>query len=464
MPIKLREKTILNKSSNLFAVLFASTLLFLVACGSTEESADTAGSGRSPTHKNVILIIIDALRPDHLSCYGYHRFTSPSLDSLAAGGTVWLNARSQAPWTLPSHATIWTGTTPRTHMTRADAAWQNTGGPRLNYALDPELPSLPVILSEEGFATCGIANVILLSEKFGFDEGFHSYSCAEADQGGAEVSVDSLIQWIDNNGSSRFFCMLHLFDVHDPYDPPGVYGELFGSGSTSQAVTWEVKDDSLMNPQDRDHLMANYDGEIAWVDYNLSRLFRRLRETGLSDSTLIVVTSDHGEEFLDNGWILHGSSLHRELLHVPLIMSGPGIEEGLVVEETPVGLMDLMPTLLAWTGIPCPESVQGIDILGGDIPSGRMLPASGVAFYRPDSLPQLASVRVGDIKTIGYENLEYFQSYDLSRAPEEVRPMEPDSIYVEMVLQYWASPQLGDPDLVDSDESESRLRDLGYID
>lgn len=454
----------MTKSAYRLTVLFAPVLLFLFFCGGTEESTYAADSQSVSARKNVILIIVDTLRPDHLSCYGYHRYTSPALDSLAESGTVWLNAYSQAPWTLPSHATIWTGMTPRTHMTRADAAWKTTGGPRFNYALDPDLPSLPKILSDEGYETCGIANVMLLSEKFGFSEGFQSYSCAEAGHGGAEVSVDSLIQWIDLNGSDRFFCMLHLFDVHDPYDPPGFYGELFESDSASESVTWMVEDGQLMNPEDRDHLVAMYDGEIAWVDYNLSRLFQRLRESGLSDSTLIVVTADHGEEFLEHGWILHGSSLHRELLHVPLIMSGPGIEEGVVDEASPVGLMDLMPTILAWTGSECPESVQGVDILASSLPQDRVLPASGVAFCRPDSLPQLASVRAGDLKTIGYENLEYFESYDLCEDPTEMNPMGPDSNSVEMVLRYWASPRLGDPEMVDSDESGSQLRDLGYID
>lgn len=446
---------------------FTVFLILLCSCGGTpEEIGETqaAQSSETSSHRNIILIIIDTLRADHLSCYGYNRNTSPVLDSLAESGTLWLNAQAQAPWTLPTHATIWTGLSARSHRTNMEIFW-NDGerSGKNNYSLDTDLPSLPVLLSEAGFTTFGLANVILLNETHGFNEGFQYYSCNDAGHGRAAVSVDSLIIWLEQHSDERFFCMLHLFDVHAPYNPPPQYRELYGEYSIEETTSWLIEDGVLLNPQDRDQLVSYYDGEITWVDDNLGRLFSWMRENGLSNNTLVVLTADHGEEFLEHGWVDHGHTLYQELVHIPLIFTGPGINAG-VVDSRVAGQYDILPTLLTWAGISHSFVFDGTDILSQDFNGFRAVPASGVLPTAFLDSSHLASVVSGNIKTIAMEGLEEFVNFDLSEDPEELDPLAADSAGVENVLYYWATPQKGFPELVVHDESEiNTLKDLGYI-
>ncbi len=455
----------------LFSLLSAAVLLvfimFFLSCGSVQDQTsnnenDSIGENQK---RNVILIIIDTLRADHLSCYGYFRNTSPSIDSLAASGTLWQNAYAQSPWTLPSHATIWTGLSVRSHGTVGFFRLENDEGIR-NYALDPSLPSLPVLFGQAGYRTCGIVNVTLLRDEYNFDIGFDHYSCNLAGHGQAGASVDSLISWVvsDSINLKPFFCILHLYDVHTPYNPPDDFDLMFTEYGSMGITAWFDEETGNWDPGKSDHLLKLYDGEIAWVDYNLGRLFEWLRNDSLAENTLVVITSDHGEEFLDHGGIDHGHTLYQELIHIPLIMSGPGIEPG-VVSPIPVGQYDILPTLLAWAGIENMPMVDGSDILSGDISYSRSIPGSGVCPRSWDSFaPHQASVVTGSIKTIILGELESFITYDLVDDPIETRPQETDSMHMEKVLFYWASPQLGLPEPVFPDyESLDVLRDLGYI-
>ena len=153
-----------------FIYIIIFTILVIIACAeSTEEPQENLS--QINTQQNIILIIIDTLRADHLSCYGYHRYTSPSIDSLAAEGTLWANAQAQAPWTLPAHATIWTGLSVRSHRTvnPQSVLTDSVDSVKLMYTLDRSLPSLPVLLREAGFSTFGIANSPYISSIYGFD-------------------------------------------------------------------------------------------------------------------------------------------------------------------------------------------------------------------------------------------------------------------------------------------------------
>lgn len=447
-------------------VLNAAALLILVfslftSCANTDE--DAAGPPENP-RQNIVLIIIDTLRADHLSCYGYSRNTSPALDSLAGSGTMWTNAQAQAPWTLPSHATIWTGLSVRSHRTLNPIAVSDDSGEvvKLIYKLDTDLPSLPVLLNDAGFSTRGLANFTILSDLYGFDQGFDQYSCHINGEGRAGVSVDSLIIWLEDHHRERFFCMLHLYDVHSPYAPPAPYNTAFQDDPDARYFDWELEGDSILNRDGLPLAIDLYDGEIRWVDDSLSRLFAWLRRNGLEDETLVVVVSDHGEEFLEHGWVLHGNTLYQEALHVPLIMSGPGIEPG-KVDSTWVGLFDILPTLISWAGIESDAQFDGTDILGSPDPD-RIIPSSG-----PSPLPwqeqwPIASVVSGSVKTIMMNDMEDFVTYMLTEDPAELNPLPGDSSGIQDVLYYWASPQIGHPDFAESDSrSIQALKDLGYI-
>ena len=202
--------------------------LFTVSCG----------SGRAvPDHPNIILIVIDTLRADHLSCYGYYRETSPAIDSLAEAGTRWENCQSQAPWTPPSTASIMSGLNVRQHGTGRRA---NSG----DHILHPEMPVLPVLFQEAGYRTCGIFNVMHMNELRGYSEGYDHYSCVDDGNGRAAEVVDEFLQWVESDNDDRpFMAVLHFFDVHKPYDPPAPFSQLYLPGDTITASVLEVVED-----------------------------------------------------------------------------------------------------------------------------------------------------------------------------------------------------------------------------
>ena len=195
--------------------------------------------------------------------------------------------------------------------------------------LDEKVPYLPEIMSEAGYGTCGIVNVFQLNHDFGFDRGFDQFVFSPDGNGKAAESVDSLIVWLSDNGDEPFFVLFHLFDPHMPYSPPSPFDTLYAiQGDTVIAHTWIQDGNAPVNPERLDHFLSLYDGEITWVDSQLSRLFAEMRDRGLVENTVIILTADHGEEFLEHGGVGHGHTLYEEMIHVPLIVSGPGFERG----------------------------------------------------------------------------------------------------------------------------------------
>ncbi len=435
---------------------FASMLLIL-SCGGPEHPVP--GNERH----NIILIILDTLRPDHLSCYGYHRNTSPAIDSLAANGTIWAKAQAQAPWTQPAHATIWTGLTVQSHGTKNPVFADGEDRRKLIYMLDESLPSLPFLLQNAGFATLGIVNFTILSKAYGFARGFDEYHCHPTGQGRAGISVDMAIDWLEKNRDERFFCLIHLYDIHSPYSPPPPYNTSYQDDPSMTFFDWIIEDDSILNAADRQLAIDMYDGEIRWVDDNLARLFAWLRANRLEDETLVVIMADHGEEFLEHGGVLHGETLYQEVLHVPLIMSGPGITPGLT-DSTRVGQFDILPTLLAWAGVENDSDFDGVNILDDPDPR-RFIPSSETSLPPWAEHRQLACVVSGDMKTMAMNDLKEFLSFDLHADPTEQEPLPADSIGMEKVLYYWATPPRAHPRFADADPTSIQaLRDLGYVD
>ena len=422
------------------------------------------GTGCSLTRSkkpDVFLIIIDTLRADHLSCYGYDRDTSPVLDSLAASGTLFSRCQAQAPWTLPAHASIWTGLSTASHMVSIRDM--------ITYGLSTDLDNIATILKKEGYVTLGFVNVILLGNSFGFDNGFDHYSCVTRGHGRAAETVDEVLEWfIENRGNPNpKLAVIHLFDVHAPYDPPAPFDTRYSSSGTEGITDWEVSDEvELLNPEDRDHLIDMYDGEIAWVDAQLGRLFGRLRELGISENALIIVTSDHGEEFLEHGLWGHGYSLYQELLHVPLIISGPGIPSG-VTNSALAAQYDILPTITGYLGISIPDHVEGMDLFS---PSQelRTIPSSGTIIGHcstgdPAKFESIYSVLNQYSKGIYNFFTDEQQMYDLNLDPGEHHPQPLDSTLMESLEYYRATPLIVAPPVVRAREVDDTLEDLGYI-
>ncbi|MGD8395259.1 MAG: sulfatase [Candidatus Eiseniibacteriota bacterium] len=337
--------------------------------------------------RNVVLIVIDTCRADHMSLYGYARSTTPHIDSLAARGVRFDRAHAQAPWTLPSFASLFTSQYPSEHR---------AGGRFGDFRrFDTATRTLAEELLDHGIATAGIANVTWLEPKFRFSKGFqiYDYRTTDATNTGhrtAEATTAAALAAVDRM-PEPFFLMAHYFDPHVRYEPPAPFDTLFtgdydgpygkGFGNTDQVVA--LRNGTLeLDAAARRHLAALYDGEIAFTDAQIGVLLAELRRRGIAGRTLVVVTADHGEEFWDHGGFEHGHSLKEHQIHVPLVWSGAGVEAAGTVVEQPVESIDIAPTILDLLGLEPPLGFRGASLqpwLEGRVP-GEAAAAEPVVF------------------------------------------------------------------------------------
>jgi arylsulfatase A-like enzyme len=400
---------------------------------------------------DVLLIILDTVRPDHLGCYGYYRDTSPNMDSLAGSGTRFLNAQAQAPWTVPASASIFTGLSPRSH--RAGFVVDRVCG------LDPVLHTIPALMFDAGYETFGEFSIAWFGRDFGFHNGFESFRCFADEERHAFQVADDFACWIDTLPSDRrYFAMLHFYEAHAPYTPPAPFDTLFPYDSMPwpDDSVWLVSEsDSILHPDQLDCLTARYDGEIRYVDDAIGRVIDALKGAGRSDEVLIVITSDHGEEFLEHGGYSHGRTLYQEVLWVPLILSGPGVPGGAEPRQ-PVAAMDILPTVLSRAGLPVPPEVEGIDLLAEPV-FDRYIPSN-----EPKG-PPLFCIRRSDLKLIWNPDTGEAVMYDLGSDPGEQVPLPADSTLLEDLADYLALRPLGNASAVPEDDLDRSLQGLGYI-
>lgn len=418
---------------------------------------------RGPEGPNVVLIILDTVRADHLSCYGYGRATTPCIDSLAGEGTLFLECQSQSPWTLPATASILTGLSPREH----GAGFR--GG--AFYGLDPALEYMPAAFHSAGYTTAAFMNVVFLSEDFGFHRGFDHFDCQGFAGAGSDRrapgTTEAFLSWLDGVHGVPFFALVHYYDPHMKYEPPppwdsmftdpsydGEYGAGWGGVPHLAAVN---AGDEVIPPEGMENLIGLYDGEIAFTDAAVGALLEGLRRRGLSSNTIVVVVADHGEEFMEHGCIEHGNNLFQTSVHVPLVISGPGFEKGAECDVR-CSQMDLFPTLASVCGLSTSGALPGRDLrtAGG----GGWIPASGMLWRTGD----MASVTGQGRKVIWTPGDSTAVFYDLDSDPGETSPVPAGAEDLSAVTAYWATPALGSPGDVAFRETVDRaLRGLGYI-
>ena len=306
---------------------------------------------------NVILISIDTLRADHLGCYGYDRPTSPAIDEFASHSMLFEDAMATSPWTLPSHASLLAGLYPNRHGLKS---WNNL--PTLNIKM------LAAILKEHGFSTSAVVNSYCLSGRYGLNLGFDDFVYVKellAQRTPSKVN-DEALRWLRRR-SEPFFLFLHYYDVHSDYRSLPRYEEQFvrpykgtANGTTRQLLNFRMGRVEFDGAA-ADHLIDLYDASIRQMDDAVTRLLEFLKNEKLLEKSVVIVTSDHGEEFLDHGGVLHSQTQYQELLDIPLIMCGPGIPKGKRSGNT-VSLVDVMPTILSLLGIAVPASLDGLDL------------------------------------------------------------------------------------------------------
>jgi arylsulfatase A-like enzyme len=311
---------------------------------------DLDAYGRS---RGVVLISIDTLRRDHVSAYGYPRPTTPRLESLARGGVLCEDAVSTSSWTLPAHLSMLTSTFPGQH-----------GGVDAEHTFNHRVPTLAAVIGRAGYATRAVTSHLYVSSAYGLHEGFEQLDF-RYDRKADEVA-ERAMRAIDQVGDRPFFLFLHFYDPHTHYSPPPQTRALFPSSYSGppgagilgrfQGMTRETIPAGYL-----DHLLALYDGEIRFVDDQVGRILDHLRERGLDRSTLVVVTADHGEEFLDHGGWGHEKTLYEEQVRIPLIVHGPGVRPRR--EAAQASLIDVLPTILDWADLPLPPQAQGRSLL-----------------------------------------------------------------------------------------------------
>ena len=357
---KLREKfSFLNKLANGKLVLVPIILILIFICNGFIYSYRLINRSKRP---NIILISIDALRADHLSCYGYHRNTSPNIDRLAREGVLFKNGFSQATCTLPSHTSIFL----------SQYVWRHNVDYLHTKRLTDPCTTLAEILKNENYATAAFTGGIVLSSRYGFDQGFEIYDDGTPGRRGRyEISsyIDKLLSWLESVRNKKFFLFIHTYDVHEPYNPPLPYFDLYTKERyerkhlrTSKGITpWKLNA-SKLTPEEIDYIIAVYDGGINYVDEQLGKIFDKLNQLDIDDNTIIIVTSDHGEGFKEHGRLRHGYKPYIELVHVPLIIKGPGIPRNRIYDNY-VQHIDIVPTILEILNIPQRKEMQGRSML-----------------------------------------------------------------------------------------------------
>ncbi len=320
----------------------------LSGCGS--EPSGLSATAAAP---NLLLVTIDTLRADHLGCYGYFRDTSPTIDALAAESVLFERAYCPMATTLPSHVSLLTGLNPLEHGILAN---QEHGGDR--FVSRPGARSIAEILKEEGYATGAFVSAAPIKKSTGIAAGFETFVEPEGAQCRAEETVGHALRWIEDRAERRFFAWVHVYDPHWPRKPPSPYLERYRdeAGLDRFLAERRIPDSVAEAPcklatKTRPATNA-YDGAIRYVDDQLARLLNAVRERGLLDRTVVVVTADHGEGLNQHDWPAHGRNW-EEQLRVPLLIRFPGGRGDLPERFEPVvSLIDVLPTVLARLELP----------------------------------------------------------------------------------------------------------------
>jgi arylsulfatase A-like enzyme len=407
----------------------------------TARAAPAGTDGPPP----VILISIDTLRADHLSCYGYSRLGTPHIDSLQRGGTVFAEVSAQAPITLPSHVSLFTSTYPFANGIRENAQILPLGA-----------VTLATVLAAHGYNTAAFIGGFSLERRYGLAQGFQTYDSpfdTRIMKGALDLKrpasqvLDSAEHWLRHNSGGPFLLFVHLFDLHQPYDAPAAY--------RTRAPASE------------------YDQELAYVDDSLGGFFGFLARSGLDQRPLVVLFSDHGESLGEHGENTHGYFIYGSTLHVPLIFHWPRGRDYPARVDAPAGLIDVAPTVLSFLGFQAPASFSGHTLLalakGGESPPRDVYSESSYA-HDKFGWAGLRSLRRGDYQYLDAPRPEL---YDLKHDAAELHNLLPGqsalaATYRErlaaLVATYRSVRLAGPPVPAAAAEAAQNLRALGYLD
>lgn len=434
-----------------------------VACGPAHQPVPQPGP------HPIIIIDIDTLRADHLGCYGYHRDTSPNIDALASQSVLFEYAFAQAPNTPPSQTSILTGLYPSTHGMVFD---------------EDKVPDAVVTMAEAlleiDFTTAGFHDGGYMSNSFNMGQGFQVYTSSKG--GGLAKIGPKVSTWLDNHADEDFLLLVHTYDAHSPYAPPEPFKSQFIEGLAPPSPGFEPTSDILeeirlsvwtdevltLEENDLEYTKARYDGGISYIDDWVGRFLSDLEARGLLDRATIVFLSDHGEEFMEHGSVLH-EKLYSTVTRVPFMIRLPGGNTTGRVTEV-IENIDLMPTVLDLVGAPHPPGLEGsslVPLLAG-APS-----TAGMAFGESPFFGHRRFAASGIHQLLLTKNTGSVELYDFVQDPHEQmdltesKPEVVDRLRLE--LDAWQERVEVSPFEVDAAPGEldaetiEQLKELGYI-
>ncbi|HTE05406.1 MAG TPA: sulfatase [Planctomycetota bacterium] len=429
-----------------------------------QQSVALPRAAADRAHPNVLFLVVDTLAARHMSLHGYARPTTPQLTAFAAGGLRFDRALSMSSWTLPATASLLTGLSPNEHGV--------LGGAR-NYLVDG-LRTWPEVLRDEGIEGGAFVANTLIAAPNNFDQGFGHWEQAN-DETAAQLHA-RLLAWLDGQPKGgRWFGYVHYMDPHAPYAAPGdarhrFDGEFPAPEELSSLRPERVQRGEVPMPDaaGRAQIVALYDAEVAYLDACFGQLLAALRERGLLEDTVVVLTADHGEELFDHGRWGHGYTLYDELLHVPLLAAGPGVPVG-AVRSDPVSTAAIGSLLLGWLHLRTPEGA--LPMLPP--PSGSSAPLVFSAVRTSLFGPQCNLVSVQDasrklIWTLPDDPAAAsgIECFDLRADPAEQHPLERCDPALQAAAQEWyratAARRLPEPQ-PENPEILEMLRSIGYL-
>lgn len=400
--LKPRKQTNLKRIIPAVLGAFFCFLLGILPACSREEVEDL----------NVVLISLDTLRPDHAGCYGHERNTSPNIDRLAKKGFRFETAVSAAPWTLPAQMSLFTSLAPSVHQVYS-----------LYSQLSSDTETLAEMLKDQGFSTAAFTGGGFMAAEYGFGRGFDVYhenvkdkpELVETDVYPIYVKTE---QWLRRNSGKRFFLFFHTFEPHTPYInhhftsgmDPGKVGETLTIEDLRDLSTGKL----TLNKEEIEYVKALYDGDIWYADRFVGEILSKIRKLGIEDKTIIIVTSDHGEDLWDHyprNSANHGHSLYDDLVRIPLIIFHPKYRNPRMIKSQ-VRIVDVLPTILDFLNIPAPRSLSGTSLVPwmkgeetGDLDAySEAIHLTDNPFH--DFGPERKSIRTGDYKYIFAPDLE----------------------------------------------------------
>ncbi len=448
------------------------------ACwGEPEVVAETTSPTSLP---NVVLVSFDTLRADHLGAYGYPGEISPNIDAIAASGAVFENGVSQSSWTRPGHYAMLASRYPGLFMMHYS---------KEHCRIPSDVVTLAEALKESGYLTAAFAGGGYVKRRSGFEQGFDYFSTYGRR---FESHLRPIAGWLENHAQSRFFLFLHNYNAHNPYNPPddararfvldppaACEGVIFSRTDSKSGKAGKCRRD----PGGPSYLRSLYAAEVFHVDRVFGQVVSELKRLGVFDRTIFILTSDHGEELFDHGRFNHISTSYQELIHVPLIMAGPGIPAGERLQDT-VQLLDVAPTLLALLGLEAPDDFQGRDLTplfqeSGELRLGQIrLPAFSASSWDPSikasHMPHTLSAAILDdgrklIRKIG-PSFDVAEIYDVEADPREQRSLEADAVpwgdELDAALKRWLREIPRQDECEDAEMDPAQLEDLralGYL-